>query len=480
MSTVILGMTPGIEQRRYQAEFKDYMNHHTPEHPARALCVWHRRAGKDLTALEQLAVMAWDTPGVYWHVLPTYEQARKACWMAFVNTTGRRLMDTVFPRPIVRRPQNGYLPAAEMLIELTNGSIVQFVGSDSIDSIVGAGPRGVNFSEFSLAKPTAWPLMRPMLRESRGWATFLFTPRGRNHAFKLLQMAKKNPGWFTSVRTIFETKAFKDPLAVLEEERKEGMPEEMVRQEYLCDFSAALIGSYWGDLLELLEHRGGLAEFEHPWDELQTVWDLGVNDSTAIWTFRNTDRGCDVVDYYQNSSKPLSHYLDHLDKLREDRGSPPYVMHWLPHDARQRTLVTGASVLESVVGHYGTGKVGLVPQLSRLDGIQAARWLLQRDIRIHPRCNEEPHIGVEALRQYHREYDLERKVFANNPEHDWTSHGADAFRYLAVIQRVSRHFTDKPPEPPPAPVITPASGAWSLDRLFEDEARDRGRRRGRV
>ena len=174
-----------FDPRQYQWDWAAAVQAHTPEEPARAMAVWPRRTGKDLTALHNTMVLAHDKVGMYWHCLPVYEQARKACWNSFRTDMGIRLMDNVFPREIRKSPTE-FTPGSQMmLVELKGGSIIQFVGSDSIDRLVGAGLAGVNMSEFALSKPTAWPLMQPILRESRGWATFLFTPRSRNHAHKL-------------------------------------------------------------------------------------------------------------------------------------------------------------------------------------------------------------------------------------------------------------------------------------------------------
>lgn len=445
--------------RSYQGEL---MAHFDQGRGRRAVAVWHRRAGKDLTLLNQLAKVAVRERGVYWHMLPTYEQGRKAIWLGF-RADGKRTLLTVFPKALVRRPSEWPpAPAAEMLIELVNGSIVQIVGSDNIDSVLGAGPRWITFSEFSLSKPSAWPLVRPILRENGGSAAFIFTPRGRNHAHKLYQMAMKTPGWYAQRYTIFDTGVFDDPEQVLAEERAEGMPEELVRQEYLCDFAASVAGSYYGDLVEAMAQSGQISEFDHERD-VYTAWDLGVSDSTAIWFWRIGDSGVEVVDHYAASSKPLQHYFDELERRRYT-----YVRHWLPHDARNRSL-NGATVVEQFVDRYGRAAVGMVPRGSLLDGIQAVRWLLQGRLKIHSRCDAND--GIEALRQYHRAWDEDRKAYANQPYHDWASHSADAFRYLAQVVRTERELLPKPP-PPKKPAPPQGVAPYSLDDLWA--ARDRG------
>jgi hypothetical protein len=479
----------------YQREFMDYMSTHTPDDPAHAICVWPRRHGKDMVALFQMLCMAHDAPGVYWHGLPTYEQARKSCWMAFRNDTNRRLMDSVFPREIRRRPSE-FSPQAEMLVELHNGSIIQFVGSDSIDSIVGSGPRGLNASEYSLWKPSAYDYVRPMLREAKGWSAFLFTPRGRNHAYKMLERARRIPRWHTSHLNIFTAGRYTEDEAkkIMTDELREGMLEELVRQEYLCDFGAALVGSYWGDLIENVEARGDVeTAFDYQGTPVFVAWDLGISDMTAMWAWTYEDDQFSILAHYQSHNQPLSHYFDKIDEWAKELGFKFEAMQ-LPHDARQRTLQTGVSVVDQFIARFSGTKIEIqiVKQLDLIDGIHAVRWLLQQRLRFHPRCSAGD--GVEALRQYHRRYDEDRRVFMLTPEHDWSSHSSDGFRYLAIsAKQIAGHLVDRKraeEKPRPrvleqkAPLLLPANG-WAsgptLDDLWADnEGRGRHLSGGRA
>jgi phage terminase large subunit len=453
--------TPRPYQRRFMAYFD--------RGGKRAMWIVHRRGGKDLTALHQTCKLMHKRKGAYWHVFPIAEQARKAIWEGFTKD-GQRIMEQVFPRAIRKSPRD-FLPKAEMVVELKCGSIWRLMGSDKME-VVGAGPVGVAFSEFALAKPSTWNLIRPMLRENDGWAAFITTPRGNNHAKKLFDVAKKDPSWFCELQTLFDTRAY-DPDTTIAEERASGMPEALIRQEYLCDWTAANVGAVWGDLVEALEKRDGLEVFEHPTDGVFTSWDLGVSDATSIWAWRLRGEGVEFVNHYSAHGQPLSHYFDKLDEWGTTQGYR-YVKHWLPHDARARTLATGSSVQDRFLERYGSGVVAIGPSLSLLDGIQAARWLLQRpDTRIHPRCSE----GVEALRAYRYAYDEDRKTFSDKPLHDWASHDADGFRYAAVVARHSELMTRKPPPRDVRPAAVAPSEAYTLDELFESNQgpRPRGR-----
>lgn len=470
--------------RVYQEEMLDYVQN-TPE--ARAMAVWPRRSGKDLTALEDTLIAAHDTVGLYWHCLPVYEQARKACWSAFVGTQeGARLMDYVFPREVRLRPTDFTPTAATMLVELKNRSVVQFVGSDTIDRLVGAGPRRVNFSEFALSKPSAWPLVQPMLAENKGKATFLFTPRARNHAWKLFDAWKKEPeNYFTSYHNLYTLGIYSEAQvkAILKRATAEGMPQELIDQEYLCSFTASLVGSYYGKLLEALEMMGRIGfDFEHERDGIISAWDLGISDSTAIWLYRLSATGVDFVGHYEANGWPVSHYLDWLDEQSRLHGFK-YALHVFPHDAKARSLVTGGSVMEHAAPRLGADKMMCLPPMSLADGIEAARWLLMQHIRFHPRCSHHDGAalvsdGVEALRQYHKAWDDETKSFSLRPEHDWTSHTADAFRMAALSIRIAG-VVKAPPNTPSAPPGVDAS-QQTLDELLDAKRRYDRQRRGRI
>lgn len=211
-------------------------------------------------------------------------------------------------------------------------------------------------------------------------------------------------------------------------------------------------GSIYGDLLAALDARGGILDFAHETSNLFTTWDLGRADSTSIWFWRlRADGGIDVVDHYRNNGEPLSHYFGVLAERQESRGYR-YTRHVLPHDARAKTLVTRASVLDQFLAKYGPGAVTIGPALSLEDGIAAARWLLEQDVRFHVRCDVPPmpglESGLEALRNYRYQYDEKLQTSARQPLHDWASHDADAFRYVATFVQVAKLMTAKPEERP--------------------------------
>ena len=407
--------------RPYQEPLWNYLN----EGGKRAVAVWHRRAGKESLAVNFAARAANRRAANYWHMLPTATQGRKVVWEG-IDNQGRRIIDQAFP-PSER---TGRLDD-EMLLRLRGGSTWQVVGSDNFDRLVGANPAGVVFSEWALADPRAWDYLRPILAENGGWALFIYTPRGRNHGAELFELAQKTPGWFAQRLTVDDTKII--PAGVIDEERRSGMAEELIRQEYYCSFQAALVGSYYGALLESAEKNERITAVEPiPGVPVTTAWDLGIGDSTAIWFAQAVGREIRLVDYYEASGVGLDHYAETVARMAGERGYE-YGETLLPHDANHRELANCRTRVETL-RRLGLPSLRIVPQVSLDNGINAARVILPRCWFDAGRCAR----GIEALRQYRRGWDDGRKLFGERPLHDWTSHPADAFRYLAVGLREPR------------------------------------------
>ena len=196
----------------------------------RGCAVWHRRAGKDSCALNLTARDMFRRVGTYWHLFPEQAQARRAIWNG-IDRAGRRIIDQMLP-PAVRARTS----AQEMLIETVNGSIWQMAGSDNFDSLVGSNPVGVVFSEWALSHPDAWEYLRPILVENDGWALFIYTPRGRNHGHATYMRALQAETWFCEKLTVDDTGLI--TLGQIEEERRAGMSDGKIGQEFYCSFDA--------------------------------------------------------------------------------------------------------------------------------------------------------------------------------------------------------------------------------------------------
>jgi phage terminase large subunit len=383
----------------------------------RAVAIWHRRAGKDATSLNWTVVSSLRRVGLYWHLLPTYNQGRKIVWDG--RTKEGRPFLSAFPRDLVKSVNN-----TDMKLELTNGSIWQVVGTDNVDRLVGANPVGVVFSEYSLQDPRAWDYIRPILMENGGWAVFIYTPRGKNHGWDLYKMALSNPGWFCQKLDGDDTGIVTPEMVA--EEREAGMQEELIRQEFYCSFEAGMVGSYYGNILSRLVELGHVTRVPHdPRLPVITGWDLGMDDSTAIWFAQRARTEVRIIDYYENCGEGLAHYVKVLTQ-KSDLLNYNYEYHYAPHDIEVRELGTGKSRKE-IAGKLGL-KFHTVPKLPVEDGVEAVRGLL-------PTCyfdKGKTDKGFDALMNYRKEWDDKRRTFLSKPEHDWTSHGADAFRTLAV------------------------------------------------
>ncbi len=390
----------------------------------RAVCVWHRRSGKDKTLINIIAKKMFERIGAYYYFFPTYNQGRKILWNG-MDRNGFKFINHI-PLELRKRVDN-----QQMLIETVNGSIFQIVGTDNIDSVVGTNPIGNIFSEYSLQNPRAWDFVRPILAENGGFAIFNYTPRGSNHGKSLFEMAQSDPiHWFCQKLTVDDTHAISPEI--LEQERLEIIKKDgndaLFMQEYYCSFEVPIQGAYYGNQLMELEKQGRITNV--PWEPalpVNTYWDLGIGDSTAIWFEQSVGHEIRIIDYYENNGEGLGHYIK---KLKEK----PYVYgeHYAPHDIQVRELSSGKSRLESA-RELGVN-FRIQPKLPIDDGIDAARNLL-------PMMwfdKQKTERGLNALKSYHKYWDEENKIYSSRPEHDWSSHGADAFRGLAVSYNPSR------------------------------------------
>lgn len=417
----------GWEPRSYQRPLWDYLE----RGGKRAIEIAHRRWGKDDLILHRTAVAMFERPASYWHMLPEFAQARRALWTAVNSHTGKRRIDEAFPQEL-RDSTN----EQEMFIRFKNGSTWQLVGSDRYNNLVGAGVAGVTFSEWALANPSAWGYIRPMLEENDGWANFITTPRGRNHAYAMYEMAKNNPRWFAEVSTIHDTGALSphqldESLAEYVALYGEDLGTAQFEQEYECSFNAAILGAFYAREMVNVRKEGRIAEIEPiPGLPVHRAWDIGVKDDTSIWWFQVVGTQVFILDCYSQSGVGVDHFAEIIEQRRKQHGWIDGI-DFVPHDAKVKEWGTGRTRVETMQG------LGLNPQVvplaGKLDGINAARKTLARSV-FHPRTEEQ---GISALEQYRREWDDDKKTFKASEVHDWSSHLADAFRYLAMAWRAA-------------------------------------------
>lgn len=411
--------------RHYQLPLWQYMDN-TPS-GARAVSVAHRRAGKDLNALNITIKKMLERPGLYWHILPTYQQGKKIVWDG-MDGTGRPFLD-YFPKALLDGEPNN----TELRVRLKNGSIWQVVGTDDPSRLVGTNPVGCVWSEYSIQNPDAWEYVRPIHAENGGWDIFIFTPRGKNHGHRILNLANKNPKWFAEVLTVNDTHAISQEA--IDEERASGMPEEMIQQEYYCSFDAPLQGAYYAEQMMRAEQEQRITNV--PYESrlpVHTAWDLGVDDSTTIWFFQQSHLEIRLIDYEEFSGEGLPRCAKALSSRPYSYG-----VHYAPHDIEVRDFSangrTRREIARSLGINFRTGK-----KLPVQEGIEAVRSLLNKCWFDEKKCAK----GIESLREYRKDYDEKLKVFRSSPRHDAASHGADAFREMANNVRDHRSDHSKP------------------------------------
>lgn len=413
----------------------------------RGVYCWPRRFGKDLTFAHQTCKALHERRGMYLHMLPTHKQARKVIWDGFDNE-GRRIIDIVFP-PEIRESKR----EDEMKIVFKCGSIWQLVGSDYYDSIVGANPVGFVMSEAALSDPRAWNYFRPMLAGNGGWAAFIGTPRGYNWFHDLLEYAKTDLLWDWSHLDSTQTGHI-DAIVLADEQRQ--MPDELFRQEYMCDFSAANVGAIFGRYIEAAEKSGRICTLEP--DPLAEVWitsDIGYRDKAAFWWWRVVMGGFELFHYDEGTGMDAD---DWVDRLKDQPRANVLV---LPHDAKVKTFQSKRSVVETFLQAQQWGDVRVNAVRKKQDSINAGRVVLKRCRFDRVMCKD----GLAALRAYHFKYDEEQKIMSSEPEHDWSSHAADAFMEGAAALGEFVAPVEKPA--PDRQLLTPLSHQFNLEQLWQ-------------
>lgn len=396
--------------------------------------VWHRRSGKDEIGLHRTAVAAFERVAGYWYMLPEYKQARKAIWDAINPKTGKKRIDEAFPHEIRRHTRS-----QEMMIEFVNGSHFQVVGSDNPDSLVGAPPAGIVYSEWALSNPNARAYLRPILLENGGWQIFNTTPRGRNHAYTTLKAAQKDPMAFGQILDATQTGVFtQDQLDAELQAYIDDFGEDYGRakfeQEYLCSFDAANLGSILARQLTIAEREGRISDdvlYDPSGSEIEISSDIGKRDASTWWFWQPQVGGYQVVDYDGGWGADAEEWCDRLEqRLQANRYKLGKI--WLPHDARAKTFAAKRSAVEIFVARFGASRVDITPEVKKADRINAARVLTPR-VKFHAtKCQR----GLDGLRSWSFEYNDETKTFSTEPLHDWASHDGDGYSYGCVVMKL--------------------------------------------
>ena len=378
------------------------------------MAILGRRAGKDVVGFNIAIRYLIKNIAVIYYIFPTYSQGRKILWDSVLNN-GEKFIDFI-PKELIES-----VNSHEMKIRFKNGSLLQVVGSDNYDSLVGTNPKGIIFSEYALQDERAYTYLRPILTANNGFALFLSTPRGKNHLWSLYNIAKESPEWFCYLKTIEDTQHI--PLSEIEKERADGlMSEDMILQEYYCDFSLGVEGSYYAKYIDNMKLKGQIGSVAwEPGFKVHTAWDIGVRDSTVILFYQVIGQTVRIIDCYEKTKEGIEHYVKILESKPYSYGK-----HFAPHDIRVREFGSGITRWEKARQLGIT--FSMADNIPIPDGIEAVRSMLPKTWIDQNNCAP----LIKALENYRQEYDSKRKIYKSQPLHDQFSHLADAMRYLAV------------------------------------------------
>lgn len=387
-----------------------------------ACIVAHRRCGKTVGCINDTIKRAveLDKPhGRYAYIAPFLSQAKEVAWEYLKR----------FAAPIITDKNEG-----ELWVELMTGARVRLHGADNPDRLRGGYFDGAVLDEFGDMRPSIWgDVVRPMLADRQGWATFIGTPKGRNDFAKIYERSRDSTDWFSAILKASTTGILPDGELI---SARGDMTPEQYEQEFECSFDAAIIGAYFGKEMAQAEREGRIGTVPYdPELPVHTSWDLGIGDATAIWFWQISGSQIRIIDHYENTGQAIPHYVKEIEARDYEAGTD-----WVPHDAKVRELGTGRTRVETLIG-LGR-QPAVVPDHKTMDGINAARLLMPRCWFDKAKCAS----GMEALRQYRSAFDEKLKTFKDEPRHDWTSHTADAFRYMAMAYR---EIVPDAPKPPP-------------------------------
>lgn len=388
------------------------------------VAVCHRRFGKTKFALGELSTAGFECEHhnpQYAYIAPTYGQAERIAWTYLLE------MFKDFPG-ITKNEQKLRLRIPRH--DKGDCITIWLLGAENPDSIRGIYLDGVVFDEYAQMSPSIWgEVVRPLLSDRRGWAIFIGTPKGMNQFYQMYQTGQlnmvKHPhlNWFAFNAPASKTKIIEpEELKALRLE----MSEEEYSQEFECSFQATLVGAYYGKYIMEAEEQNRILDLPYnPQYPVNTYWDIGVDDSTAIWFSQTVGDWEHIIDYYEMSGMGLEHYA----QILKERGYS-YGEHWFPHDGAVtewgsgNTRVQTASKLLSI-------RPRTAKKLPVADGINAVRMLLKRCKFDKIKCMR----GLDALKNYERKWDDKNGIFQDKPLHNWASHGCDAFRVKAVCSR---------------------------------------------
>ena len=387
----------------------------------------HRRGGKDATFFNAAWLYASIVPGNHLYTLPKIGQARNVVWEG-TDLFGRKWKDLI-PQHLMSRTPN------ETQCKLyINNSILHITGADNIlNAHLGSNLASIWMSEFQRTNPAIWDYLRPIIKRSKGIAAFNFTSFGKGHAYKLMETNKNNPKWFVRKLTVNDTyDNAGNPIYTpeqIQEERDSGMDEDLIQQEYYCDDSVAIKGTFFAEQLDLAHKEGRVVRGLEVYPKLpvHTSWDLGSRDTNSIWFFQvvGSGSGAQFRYFYQHDHNygDVPYYMKLLAEIKERYKFQGYGHHFVPHDISQTEYTTGKTRLVTFM------QAGLpmtrVPMMRVMERVQIARSAFRQCVFDMDGCKH----GIEALAVSRANYNESLRAFSSDEVHDWASHSSAAFQY---------------------------------------------------
>jgi phage terminase large subunit len=413
------GINPYPHQTEFLKAIKEGLN---------ACIVIHRRAGKDICCLQAWLLRGLSRIGTHVYLFPLQIQARQVIWKG-MDFDGRPFLSAI-PECLIAKKNE-----ARMEIDLINGSRLVLAGSNNYNGLMGTNPISIIYSEFSLHNPLARQYLNPILVQNNGVEILQFTPRGKNHGFDVFDTVRENPKYLVQHLGVEET--FKNdgtPIISkeqIEDARRRGMSDEMIRQEFYVDFDVGNIGAYFTREIADMEREGRVCVFPpNPNLPLHSVWDLGGTDATAGWLFQVDGKFVNLVGILHETGQGLKYYLDKAEQMRRSLG-----LHWgnhfMPHDIKQGHQGWESTESRLMQARKHGWIFQITPKVNFEDGIEALRYMFPR-IRVHKNNCQ---IGLRAMREYSRQYDEVKCTYSSKPLENWATHIVDALRYLSVNYR---------------------------------------------
>jgi len=421
---------PFIPFRLYQTELAIEMFIHGKK---RVLLERPRRSGKEVESWNITLMAAIESPGLYMMVYPTNVRARAVLWDgAILMPDGKsiKFLDMIPTRLIIAKNNQ------EMKVKLANGSIIWIVGSDiDVNKLRGTNPRGIVFAEFAFQDPRVFYIMLPVLRQNNGWLIGQSTFDGMNHFYQMIENNKDDPLWYCRVDSIVNlvdengNRYITDEM--IEEDRRAGMPEYLIQQEYYGVVQINQETKYFAHAIKnIFDNDKRIPELIVPGANVYSAFDIGINDCTAIVLFqvRRIDNYLRpaIIGYIEANNRDLAFYVTEIRRFCA-RYNLPFKDHFVPHDGQKRDFNTGKNTID-FMQEMGESAFVVPRPTSKENAIEAMR----RKLYVCDFNKENTQRLIDCLSSYSKEFDDKMGTYKNRPVHNWASHGVDAFQTMTL------------------------------------------------